>query len=201
MKSLIIFIVAIGTVLCPSSIAQKLNPGDGIRLTLFNVTDQISGDYFIQLDRTLQLPYIGTIYTNDKNYLLIKNEIIQKYDSLYRDPELSIQPLFKINIIGEVKQPGFYFVTDVEKLSGIFALAGGVTGDADIDNVFIIRDSSEIELDARDMIESGNTMGDVGLISGDRIYVPRTWWADAKGVTIIAGALTVIVSVAALLIK
>lgn len=181
--------------------AQKLNPGDGIRLILYNVTDKISGDYFIQLDGTLQLPYIGTIYTNDKNYPVIKNEIIGKCDSLYRNPELSIQPLFKINIIGEVKQPGFYYVTDIEKLSGIFALAGGVTGDADIDNVFIIRDSLEIELDARKMIESGDTMGDIGLISGDRIYVPRTWWADAKGITIIAGVLTVVISVAALLLK
>ena len=99
MKTFIIFVVTLLAVRYSSSFAQNLNPGDGIRLTLFNVTDQISGDYFIQLDRTLQLPYIGTIYTNDKNYLLIKNEIIQKYDSLYRNPELSIQPLFKINII------------------------------------------------------------------------------------------------------
>ena len=83
----------------------------------------------------------------------------------------------------------------------IFALAGGITGDADLDDVYIIRNDKEIDLDARNLIESGSTMGDIGLQSGDRIFVPKTWWADAKGVTIILGIVTALTTIALLVLK
>ena len=181
--------------------AQYLNPGDGVRITLFNITDKISGDYYIHQDGNLQLPYLGLIPTLNRSYTAIKAEIVEKYDSLYIEPELTVQPLYKINILGEVRAPGYYYVTDVEKLTGIFALAGGITGDADLDDVYIIRNDKEIDLDARNLIESGSTMGDIGLQSGDRIFVPKTWWADAKGVTIILGIVTALTTIALLVLK
>ena len=181
--------------------AQYLNPGDGVRITFFNISDKISGDYFIQQDRQIQLPYVGLVSTENKAYPAIKAEITEKFDSLYRDPELTVQPLYKINILGEVRSPGYYYVTDVEKLTGIFALAGGVTGDANLDNVYIIRGDKEIELDAQRMIETGSTMGDIGLQSGDRIFVPKTWWANAGSITVILSVVSVLVTIAILIFK
>lgn len=192
-----LFIFTAGT----SVRAQYLNPGDGVRITFFNISDKISGDYYIQQDGKLQLPYIGLISTDQLPYPEIRAEIKTKYDSLYRNPELTIQPLYKINILGEVRSPGYYYVTDVEKLTGIFALAGGVTGDADLDNVYIIRNDKEIELDAQSLIESGSTMGDIGLQTGDRIFVPKTWWASARGITIILSVVSVLVTIAVLVLK
>ena len=181
--------------------AQYLNPGDGIRIAFFNISDKISGDYYIQQDGNLQLPYLGLIPTINRPYPELKDEIITKYDSLYLNPELTVQPLYKINILGEVKVPGFYYVTDVEKLTGIFALAGGTTGDANLDGIYIIRNDKEIELDAQKIIETGSTMGDIGLQSGDRIFVPRTWWANAAGVTIIISVVSALVTIAVLVFK
>ncbi len=181
--------------------AQYLNPGDGVRIAFFNITDQISGDYYIQQDGKIQLPYVGLITTTQRPYPEIKSEITMKYDSLYKNPELTVQPLYKINILGEVRTPGYYYVTDVEKITGIFALAGGVTTDADLDNVYIIRNDKEIELDAQNLIESGSTMGDIGLQSGDRIFVPKTWWANARSVTIILSVVSALVTIAVLILR
>lgn len=188
-------------ILAFSARAQYLNPGDGVRITFLNITDQISGDYYIQQDGKIQLPYVGLISTTQRAYPEIKNEITSRYDSLYRNPELTVQPLFKINILGEVRTPGYYYVTDVEKMTGIFALAGGVTTDADLDNVYIIRNDKEIELDAQRLIESGSTMGDIGLQSGDRIFVPKTWWANARSVTIILSVVSALVTIAVLFLR
>ncbi|HKB86526.1 MAG TPA: polysaccharide biosynthesis/export family protein [Ignavibacteriaceae bacterium] len=197
-----ITVIVLLIIIISSSVeAQYLNPGDGVRITFFNITDQISGDYYIQQDGKVQLPYVGLISTEKKAYPEIKAEITLKYDSLYRNPELTVQPLYKINILGEVKSPGYYYVTDVEKMTGIFALAGGVTGDADLDNVYIIRDDKEIELDAQNLIETGRTVSDIGLQSGDRIFVPRTWWANARSVTIIVSVVSALVAVAVLFLK
>jgi len=203
MKNFRIFFICVLLIISitPYIKAQYLNPGDGVRITFLNIEDKISGDYYIQQDGNLQLPYIGLIPTEKRPYGEIKSEITTKYDSLYKDPELTVQPLFKINILGEVRAPGYYYVTDVEKLTGIFALAGGVSSDANLDDVYIIRGDKEIALDAQRLIESGSTVSDIGLQSGDRVYVPKTWWANAGSITIIISIITALVTVAIFFFK
>lgn len=181
--------------------SQELNPGDGVRITFYNISEQISGDYFIQGDGNIQLPYLGVIPTTQKSFADIKQEIENKYSELYKDPELTVQPLFRINILGEVKNPGFYFVTGFEKLSGILAMAGGETVDADIEDIYIVRNDEEIEIDAEEILESDGTATDIGLKSGDRIYVPREWWVGARNTTFLISGIAVLVTIVSLFIN
>lgn len=191
------FIVMICLFICSNQIinAQELKPGDGVRLIFLDISDPISGDYYIQPDGKLQLPVIGIITTSGKDFSEVKNEIFDKYNTLYKNPELTILSLFRINILGEVNSPGYYYVTKEEKLTGILALAGGVTGDANLDNVFIIREEEEIELDVESIMREGDTASDFGLESGDQIYVPRSFWADPARFTWIFSAITALVAV------
>jgi len=181
--------------------AQELNPGDGVRIIFLDITDVISGDYYIQPDGRLQLPFAGIFYTNNKDFSQIKTEVVESYDSLYRNPELTLLALFKINILGEVNEPGYYYVTEDEKLTGIFALAGGTTGDANLENVYIVRDNREIELDIETIIEEGNSVTDFGLKSGDHIFVPRSFWADPARFTWIFSLVALIITAIALFVK
>ena len=183
------------------SYAQKLNPGDGVRITFLDITDDISGDYYIQPDGRLQLPFAGIINTNNKDFYQIRTRIVELYDSLYRNPELTVLALFKINIHGEVNDPGYYYVTEEEKLTGILALAGGVTGDANLDNVYIVRGDREIELDVETIIEGENTVANIGLRSGDQIFVPRSFWADPARFTWIFSVVALIITAIALFVK
>ncbi len=100
--------------------------------------------------------------------------------------------MIKINILGEVRTPGYYYVTDVEKMTGILALAGGVTGSAATGEIIIIRNDKETEYDMTDLIEKGNTASDIGLQSGDRLFIPRSFWADAGQYGIILSGLAVL---------
>jgi len=181
--------------------SQKLNPGDGVRITFLDITDNISGDYFIQPEDKLQLPYIGIINTANKEFPVIKEEIISKYDSLYKNPDITVLSLFRINIHGEVRNPGYYFVTQNENLTGIIALAGGYTNAASLDDMFILRDNREIELDVESIIEEGNTAADIGLQTGDQIVIPRSFWADPGRFTWIFSLIAVTVTAIALFIK
>ena len=126
--------------------------------------------------------------------------IFNKYAELYKNPALTIQPLYKINIMGEVRTPGYYYVTDVEKMTGILALAGGVTGSAATDDIYIIRNEKEILLNASELIEQGNTAADFGLQSGDRIFIPRSFWADAGQYGIILSGLAVLTTLLVVII-
>ena len=180
--------------------AQILIPGDGVRLIFLDITDEISGDYYVQPDGKLQLPFIGIISTSNKEFTQLKNEIYSKYDSLYKKPELTILSLFKINILGEVFRPGLYYVTEEERLTSILALAGGITGSADLDDIYIIRNDQEVLLDVENIMQEGDTAIDFGLQSGDQIYVPRSFWADPARFTWIFTAIATIVTVVAIFV-
>lgn len=177
-----------------NSFAQKINPGDGVRVAFLDISDVITGDYYIQPNGLLNLPQIGIINTTNKNFSEIKSIIESRYDSLYKNPHLSINALFRINILGEIENPGFYFVSDSEKFTAILAFAGGPTETADLSNILLIRDFESIEIDVEEIIQKGRNVSDFGLQSGDQIYIPRRWWADNSGVV------TTIISIVALAI-
>ncbi len=181
--------------------AQKLNSGDGVRITFLNITDQITGDYYIQQDGNIQLPFIGLVQTTNIDYKEIKKTIFIKYSELYKDPALTIQPLFKINILGEVRTPGYYYVTDIETLTGMLALAGGVTGSASSGEFYIIRNGEEINLNVDELIERNRTASDIGLQSGDRVFVPRSFWANASQYGIILSGIAVLTTLLVVVLK
>ena len=181
--------------------AQELNQGDGVRIAFLDIEDVITGDYYIQPNGLLNLPIIGIIYTSNKDFKEIKSEIEARYDSLYKNPHISVNALFRINILGEVRDPGFYYVSDYEKFTAILAFAGGTTGSADLESIMLIRDYEEIQLDVETIILEGSAATDFGLQSGDQIFVPRTWWADAKGLTILISAASLVVVIIALIVK
>ena len=172
--------------------AQKINPGDGVRISYLDIEEVITGDYYIQPNGLLNLPLIGIINTTNKDFGVVKSIIESRYDSLYKNPYLSINALFRINILGEVAEPGFYYVSDYEKFTAILAFAGGPTSDADLGDIVLIRDYEAVEIDVETIIQEGSTATDFGLQSGDQVFVPRKWWIDNFGVV------TTLLSIAAL---
>lgn len=194
MKNLsVILFIFISALITLNINAQVLDSGDGIRISFLDIEDVITGDYYIQPNGLVNLPLIGIINTSDKDFKEIKSEIEARYDSLYKNPHLSVNALFRINILGEVRAPGFYYVSDYEKFTAILAFAGGTTEDANLENIKLIRNSEEIKIDVEDIIRKGSTASDFGLQSGDQVYVPRNWWADnAVWVTIAVSAAALI---------
>lgn len=158
--------------------AQTINPGDGVRISFLDIEDVTTGDYYIQPNGLLNLPLIGVVNTSKRDFQDIKTEIEARYGTLYKNPQLSVNALYRINILGEVTNPGFYYVSDYEKFTAILAFAGGTTDAADLAGIKLIRNFKEIEIDVEDIISEGSTVSDFGLRSGDQVFVPRRWWAD-----------------------
>ena len=176
-SSLILF-AALFIFISLNSYAQELNQGDGVRISFLDIEDLITGDYYIQPNGLLSLPLIGILNTSNKDFKEIKSEIEVRYDSLYKDPHLSVNALFRINILGAVEEPGFYYVSDYEKFTTILSLAGGTSDAADLTAIKLIRNFEAIEIDVETIIQEGSTVTDFGLQSGDQVFVPRNWWSD-----------------------
>ncbi len=181
--------------------AQILKPGDGINLTFFNIEEKITGKYFIQENGKIQLPYLGLINTVNKDFSDIRNEIIAKYTKIYRNPELNVQPLYRVAILGEVGKPGIYYTNGFESFTDILAKAGGETNDADLDGIYVVRNNTKLNIDLTDIFEKGNSLQDIGIRSGDKIYVPRAWWVTARDGSVIVSGIAVLVAIAGLFTK
>lgn len=197
---IIVFIAFLSLVITIDSPAQELNPGDGVRISFLDVTDMISGDYFVEPNRVIIMPFIGVVDVRSKDFKEVEAQIIAGYDSLYKNPKITVYALLRINILGEVTNPGFYYVTDVDKFTSILALAGGTTNNADLEAITIIRNQKEMELDVKTIIREEYSANEFGLRSGDQIYIPRTWWSD-RGITILISGIALVVTIVALLIK
>jgi polysaccharide export outer membrane protein len=178
---------------------QILKSGDGVRVIFYNISDPISGDYFCQQDGNIQLPYIGLVRGQEREFRLIRQEIESKYDSLYRNPELTVQPLIKVNVLGEVRKPGIIYVTGVETLRDAIALAGGETSDSNLEKIHLIRGVERIDINAKQMIKEGKNLDSVGLQSGDQIFVPREWWVAVRNWGVVVSAAGLVVAIIALL--
>ena len=199
MKSSWAFIVlaSLFIMLSPLS-AQILQPGDGVRIQLYNVEEEVTDDYFIQENGNLQLPFVGTIPTDDRDFQQLQEEITRKYTDIYREPELTVQPLYKIKILGEVRTPGVYFVTGVEHLSDLIALAGGETRDAELKKLHFTDRHGERDIDAREILLRGNRLADVGLNSGVQLYVPRKRWITFRNASTVFSGMALIVTAVSL---
>ena len=182
-----------------TSKAQTLHPGDGLRLIFYNISDSISGDYYILEDGSISLPYLGKIRVADRNVDSIKQEIYNKYSNLYRNPELTVLALIRVNIFGEVRNPGYYYVTGTDKLADLIAKAGGTTPDANVSNITITRNGKEIDIDGEKIMQSGDRLEDMGLQSGDQIYVARKWFSGSTQAIVIASLSTLTALIVALI--
>lgn len=182
-------------------LGQNLKPGDGIRVNFYNISEQISGDYFIQDNGKIHLPYLGLINSVDCEFNDLRTEIINKYSEIYKNPELSIQPLHRVDILGEVGKPGVYYLTGFETISDLLSLAGGETSDSNIDELSIIRNDSQIEIDLEKFLEGKNNLADIGLESGDKVYVPRKWLVGVRDASVIISGVAVLAAIASLFIR
>lgn len=179
-------------------LGQKLQPGDGVKITFFNIEDSIRGTYYVQDNGMIHLPYLGLVNTREVIFSDLRNKIIDGYSAIYKNPEINIQPMFRINIFGEVQNPGVYYLTGFETLTDLISMAGGETSDSDIENISVLRNDSKLNIDLKSFLNDKNNLSDIGIESGDKIYVPRTWWVGARDASIVVSGVAVLVALAGL---
>jgi protein involved in polysaccharide export with SLBB domain len=142
---------------------------------------------------------LGKINTVDKDFSEIESEIIAGYETLYANPEIVVRPLLQINILGEVRNPGVYYLSGFETLSELFEIAGGETSDANINKIILVRNDNILDLDLSSFLYGGNNLNDIGITSGDKIYIPKNWWVEVRDASILVSGVTVLVALASII--
>ena len=108
---------------------------------------------------------------------------IQRYlAGFYRDPQVRVQPLVRLLVIGAVGKPGPVVVAPDLPVSDVLPAAGGVGGRADLGKVEVRRDGRKIVSGKRfrQLMADGQTLAQAGIRTGDEIKVGeerRISWA------------------------
>ena len=183
----------------PSS--YSLRPGDIIRIGVWG-QDAYSGQFQIDEEGLLHYPIIGELNTRDMSLAALRDTVRAGLERLFTNPFVTITPLFRIAVLGQVLKPGLYTVDPTLSVLDIVALAGGATPAGNLEKIKLYRGGAESNVNYEQTALVGHTLQQVGVRSGDEIMVPRKSFTREDWSIVLAGtnlALTAAIFVVTLL--
>ena len=173
-------LMAAATAAQPLAVSEPVEPGDVLQIQVYAGGERQS-DFTVTVtpDRTIVCPLIGSVEVDSAGTA----EIGAKLRALlardfYVDPQVLVsikEHGARIYVLGEVKHPGVYLLTDGPTLLSACALAGGFTDFAAPQRAKLARsDGGKLTYITVDLMKAkrGKTE-DVRLRSGDRLEIPR----------------------------
>jgi polysaccharide export outer membrane protein len=158
-----------------------LQPGDVLKITVWREKD-LSGEFPIDERGVVTLPMLGDRHVTDQPFDEVRDSLIAGYRHELNNPAINIAPFRRINVLGEVSQPGLYLVDPTVSLAGAIAMAGGVTQFGDMRKIRINRRGQVL----RERIGAGSTLESAGIRSGDEIFVQQRSWMSRNSTFVIS---------------
>lgn len=166
--------------------AVTLQPGDMVRVVIWREED-LSGDFSVDETGVVTLPLLGDKHVTGIPMRQLREVLIEEYRIHLRNPSISITPLRRVNVLGEVNKPGLYEVDPTISLAGAVALAGGATASGDLNRIRVIRSGTVI----RERVAAQAALNTADIRSGDQIFVERRNWFDRNSTFVVSVLLSV----------
>jgi polysaccharide export outer membrane protein len=158
-----------------SAFVLPLRPGDVIRITVFQHAE-VSGDFPIDENWKLVLPMIGEMNVRSMTVPELRTHIRNEMAQLYSRQFITVVPLFRVAVLGEVHRPNLYSVDPTMTIYDVLALAGGTTRDAKVEEMKLIRTGQLVPAPVDAAALAAATLRELGVRSGDQLIVPRRFW-------------------------
>jgi len=152
---------------------HTLLPGDAVRILIWREPD-LSGEFVIDEKGVVTFPMLGKRDVTSIPMGDLRDKLIAEYSTQLKNPSITITPLRRVYVLGEVTKPGLYSVDPTITLAGALALAGGATPNGSLDHLRILRDGQLI----RKNVSANTSLSTVNVRSGDQVFVERRSWFD-----------------------
>lgn len=157
------------------ALTYSLRPGDLVQITVWG-RDAYSGRFQVDERGALHYPGLGEINATEMTLAELRDTIRTELERVFVAPLVTITPLFRIAVLGEVRQPGLYTVDPTLSVLDVVALAGGPSPVGNLAKIVVRRPSGETKLSFDDQAMRGRTLQEVGVRSGDQVFVGRTFF-------------------------
>ncbi len=155
-----------------SSAAVGLRPGDQVKVQVFGHED-LSGEFPVDENLNLVLPVVGEFSVRGMTVADLRARIRREFGQLYTQSLVTITPMYRIAVLGEIVSPGLYSVDPTLTIYDILAKAGGPTRDARVSQIRLLRGGQQYQVTLATEAVARATLRELGVRSGDQIVVPR----------------------------
>lgn len=159
-----------------------LQPGDRVQLRIWREPD-LSGEFAVGQDGIVVFPKIGPLTVTSLSLDSLTRMLTARYSASLRNPAVEVTALRRINVVGAVRNPGFFYADPTVTVNGSLALAGGVTMDGDQQRIDLVRAGREIHIST----DVNRALAESAVQSGDNIRVPERSWLSRNTALIASG--------------
>jgi len=155
----------------------RLGPGDVLAISIWG-PQPLAYRLAVTLEGNLLIPQVGEIAVNTQKLEDAKTRITEAILRVYRNVEVTVTLTrlrrFQIHVLGQVRSPGTYTATAVNRVSYAVARARGFTKDASQRRILVQTrtDSLRTEADLFSFLKRGDLSHNPYLRDGDKVYVP-----------------------------
>lgn len=166
----------------PTPTNYVLGPGDEVIIEIWG-TNEVTIRRTISQEGTISIPNIGLVSLNGMTIkqadAYMKRKLGQIYSVDGEDAKSQIRltlgniRTIQVNMMGEIANPGTYYISSLSNLYHALHRAGGVSALGSLRDIQLIRKGKKIaSVDIYDFIRDGKMEGDLILEEGDIINVP-----------------------------
>lgn len=178
----------------PSASVAQLQPGDLIRITVWR-KPEFSGEFTIDQAGTPRHPLYKDIRVAGVPIADAERRIIELLKSYEQNPQVVIEPLFRVSVSGEVNSPALLTLPRETTVLQAIALAGGPSQRGTLQRVRIVRGTQTVDVD---LTSPTAEWARRTVLSGDQILLVRRRNYLTEFVTpfaAIVGALAAIINI------
>ncbi len=174
----------------------SLAPGDLVRIAVWRETD-LSGDFIVDELGIVTLPLLGRFDVRSIPIPELRDRLIAAYAVQLKNPSVTITPMKRVHVLGEVMKPGLYPADPTITLAGLLALAGGATPTGDLRKIRVMRSGAVLYR----RIDASSTLTMSDIKSNDQIFVDRRSWMDRNSGLVVSSAISAATLVLSLLLR
>jgi protein involved in polysaccharide export with SLBB domain len=160
---------------------QVLQTGSVLRIQVWR-QPEYSGDFVLGVEGRLVHPLYQEVPLEGLTLPQARVAIARFLADYLQGAQITVEPLYRVSVGGEVRQPAVYQVERGTTVAEAVALAGGPTAVARLDQVTLARGN---ELYNLRLGEEVVTAGQLPVVSGDQIFIEResqfSVWRDVIG--------------------
>lgn len=183
----------------PERYVGVLRPGDLLDIVVYR-EEELTNKYLIDSRGDVQIPGLGVVRAAGLSPVEVKARLREALlERGFANPELSVQPLVRVYVLGEVRTPGPQLVEPGATLLQIVTVAGGPTPQANLEETRVVREGRSHVVDLQSAL-GGSASGRIVLYSNDYVILPkRTGWTR-ENIAYLAATLGAVISLANIVI-
>jgi protein involved in polysaccharide export with SLBB domain len=175
-------VVLSGAAYSPLSAQNAFVRGDGLRLTIWQPWKadiektggiEFNGDYLIDSQGYVAFPLIGDVRVVTHTKETLSAELQEKFGVYFRDPVVIVDPLIRVTLLGAFRKPGTYLIKPDASLWELVDMAEGPSADSNMKKMRQERGGRTIREDMLAGFENSYSLQELGVRTGDQIYVPE----------------------------